>query len=320
MEVYSVSDILDGKLWNCEHGDSIEIMADMPPDSVDMSVFSPPFPAIFSYTDLESDLGNSDDLRGETRLHFSFFFRQLVRVLKPGRVAIVHCMQIPRLKRAGEEGLFDFRGFLSRLAERAGFIYEYDWLIRKNPQAQAIRTKKWELKFQGIETDRAMSRGTLGDYCIKIRKPGPNRKRINTPGEVTRETWIKWAEACWDDIIETDTLNESVLRARTENDVKHICPLQLEVIRRFVLLYSDPEEIVFDPFAGIGSGGFIALGGKSPKTGKCVLNQRRFFGCELKDEYHAECGLNCEKAIKQNKASSQMPLFSHAETASAVAD
>jgi len=302
-----MTDILNGKLWQIEHGDSIEGMHEMPPACVDMAIFSPPFPSTFAYTDLAEDMGNSENLDHEAKLHFSFFFNQFNRILKPGRVVIVHCAQIGRLKRAGEYGLFDFRGMLIRLAQRAGLIYEYDWLVRKNPQAQAIRTKKWELKFQGIETDRAMSRGTLCDYLLKFRAPGENKKRVCMPGEVTRETWIKWAEGCWDDILETDTLNTS--EAKAEDDTKHICPLQLEVIRRCVLLYTDPDEIVYSPFSGVGSEGFVPLGGKSPKTGRQIVKQRRFYGHELKPEYYSTARKNLAKACKQFEAAGQMPLF-----------
>lgn len=312
-----MSDILNHCLYHLEHGDAIEHMAEMPSASVDFSIFSPPFPSTFAYTDLPDDLGNSENLDHEAKIHFSFFFRQFARILKPGRAAIIHCAQIGRLKRAGEFGLFDFRGMLIRLAQRAGLIYEYDWLIRKNPQAQAIRTKKWELKFQGIETDRAMCRGTLCDYLLKFRVPGENKKRINATGEVTRDTWIKWAEGCWDDILETDTLNTAV--AKSEGDTKHICPLQLEPIRRCVLLYTDPGEIVFSPFAGIGSEGFVPLGGTSPKTGNQIKHQRRFYGIELKPEYFAAAVSNCETAIRQFKDSGRLPLFDRLEPSEAFA-
>lgn len=281
--------------WAMHHGDCIPHMLEaMPAASVDMTIFSPPFPQVFSYSDLTEDIGNSENLEHEARLHFSWFFRGLSRVLKPGRVAIVHCQQVGRLKRAGEVGLFDFRGLLIRLAQRAGLVYEYDWLIRKNPQAQALRTKKWELKFQGLETDRAQSRGTLCDYLIKFRTPGDNRVKVATKGEVSRNDWIAWAEGAWFDIPETDTLNTA--EAKSEEDVRHICPLQLEVIRRCILLYSDPGEIVFSPFAGIGSEGYSALGGPSPKTKRMIANPRRFYGIELKDEYYAAAQRNLVKA------------------------
>jgi hypothetical protein len=303
-------DILNNRLWHIQNGDCIPGMADLPPACMDMAIFSPPFPSTFAYTDLPSDLGNSENLKHEAKLHFSFFFRQFARIIKPGRVAIVHCAQIGRLKRAGEVGLFDFRGMLVRLAERAGLVYEYDWLIRKNPQAQAIRTKKWELKFQGIETDRAMSRGTLCDYLLKFRAPGENKVRVNNTGEVTRDTWIKWAEGCWDDILETDTLNTA--EAKSEDDTKHICPLQLEPIRRCVMLYTNPDDIVFSPFTGVGSEGYVTVGGKSPKTGNQLAYQRRFYGWELKPEYYGTAGKNLAKAAKQFAMAGQLPLFAKA--------
>lgn len=292
--------------WHVHHGDCIEHMADMPESSVDFAVMSVPFPSVYAYTDLECDIGNSEELRNEAKLHFSFFFKQLVRVVKPGRVAAIHIMQIPRMKRTGEVGLHDFRGLLIRLGERAGFVFEYDWLIRKNPQAQAIRTRSRELQFAGLESDRAKSRGTLGDYVLKFRVPGDNAVPIDTKGEVTRNDWIKWAEACWDDVIETDTLNTAA--AKTESDLRHICPLQLEVIRRLVLLYTNPGEIVFSPFAGIGSEGFVALGGKSPKTGKSIGNPRRFYGCEIKPEYVAEAKKNLARAVASS-VEQQADLF-----------
>lgn len=302
-----MTDILNGNEWHAHHGDCIEHMATMPPASVDMSVFSPPFPSLYAYTSSDADIGNSEDLATEAKLHLSFFYRQLARIVKPGRVVVVHVAQIPRMKRTGEVGLNDFRGMNIRIAERAGLVFEYDWCIRKNPQAQAIRTKSRELQFSGLESDRAKSRGTLPDYLLKFRAPGENEIKIDSKNQVSRNDWIKWAEACWDDIIETDTLN--VADGRGEADTKHICPLQLEVIRRCVLLYTNPGEIVFSPFTGIGSEGFVALGGKSLKTGRAIADPRRFYGCELKDEYFAAAQANLAKAAKQAKTREVAMLF-----------
>lgn len=302
-----MSDVLDGKEWHVEQGDCIEVMHQMPADSVDCAVFSPPFPALYAYTDSASDIGNVDVMGDEASIHLSFFYKALAKILKPGRVAVVHVMQIPRMKRTGEEGLCDFRGINLRLAERSGLIYEYDWAVRKNPQAQAIRTKSRELQFAGLESDRSKQRGSLPDYLIKFRKPGENAVRINTKDQVSRNDWIKWAECCWDDIEETDTLNVAV--GRDEKDIKHICPLQLEVIRRLVLLYSNPGEIVFSPFTGIGSEGFVALGGKSPKTGRRIADPRRFFGCELKPSYHGAACRNLAMAVEQRAGGKQKSLF-----------
>lgn len=298
------------KNWHVHHGDCIEHMAEMPAASVDFSVFSPPFPALYAYTPSDRDIGNSEDLGADGKLHLSFFYRQLARVIKPGRVAIVHVMQIPRMKRSGGQGLNDFRGLNIRLAERAGLIYEYDWSVRKNPQAQAIRTKSRELQFSGLESDRSRTRGTLNDYLIKFTAPGENKVKINAKDQVSRNDWIKWAEGTWDDIQETDTLNTK--SAKSEDDVKHICPLQLEVIRRCILLFSNPGELVFSPFAGIGSEGYMALGGKSPKTGHRIAMPRQFYGCELKDEYHREACKNLAKAESHTETVDAADLFGEA--------
>lgn len=302
----------DSEQFHVHHGDCIpHMLQDMPADAVDFAVFSPPFPSLYAYTDSESDIGNVDSMSGEATVHLSFLFAGLMRVLKPGRAAIVHVCQIPRMKRSGGIGLCDFRGTNIRLGERAGLVYEYDWSVRKNPQAQAIRTRSRELQFAGLESDRSKQRGTLQDYLIKFRKPGENAVPINAKNQVSRNDWIKWAEGCWDDVSETDTLNTAA--AKSDEDTKHICPLQLEVIRRCVLLYSNPGEIVFSPFTGIGSEGFMSLGGKSPKTGKSIPDQRRFYGCELKPEYHAQALKNLAQAIRQNESSSQRSLFAEVE-------
>jgi DNA modification methylase len=283
--------------YTIHHGDCIPHMSTMPAASVDFAVFSPPFPSLYAYTSRAEDIGNSEELDGEAKIHLSFFYRQLARILKPGRVAVVHVCQIPRMKRSGGDGLCDFRGLNIRLGERAGLTFQYDWLVHKNPQSQAIRTHSHNLLFVSLERDRAISRGALGDYLIKFTVPGENATPINSSGEISRQDWIDWAEASWHwhDIKETDTLN--VAEGRGTDDTKHICPLQLGVIDRLVKLYSNPGEIVFSPFAGIGSEGFVSL-----KLG------RRFYGCELKDEYHAAAIRNCERAIEARKES-QATLF-----------
>jgi DNA modification methylase len=281
--------------YTLHHGDCIEHMATLPDAMFDLSIYSPPFPAMYAYTDESCDIGNSEDFKGDAKLHLAFFFHQIARLIKPGRVMIVHCMQIPRMKRCGEVGMHDFRGLLIRLAERAGLVYEYDWAVRKNPQAQAIRTRSRELQFVGLERDRAKTRGCLHDYLIKFRAPGENAVAIDNTGEVSRNEWIKWAEGTWDDIRETGTLN--VKEGRGDDDTKHICPLQLEVIRRLVKLFSNPGELVFSPFAGIGSEGYVA-----------VKEGRRFYGCEIKQEYFDAAKSNLARAeiVEQE----QLSLFS----------
>jgi DNA modification methylase len=298
----------DNEQYHVHHGDCIPHMLDvMPESSVDFAVFSPPFPALYAYSDAVGDIGNVDSMGDEAKVHLSFFFSGLYRVLKPGRAAIVHVMQIPRMKRSGGVGLCDFRGLNIRIGERAGLVYEYDWSVRKNPQAQAIRTRSRELQFAGLENDRAAQRGTLQDYLIKFRKPGENAVKIDSENQVSRNDWIAWAEGCWGDIQETDTLNTTA--AKSEDDTRHICPLQLEVIRRCVLLYTNPGEIVFSPFTGIGSEGYMSLGGKSPKTGRRIAEPRRFYGCELKPEYHKQAMKNLVKAVEQSTQTKEALLF-----------
>ena len=239
------------------------------------------------------------------KIHLSFFYRQLARIVKPGRVIVVHVAQIPRMKRSGGVGLFDFRGFNIRLGERAGLVYEYDWSIRKNPQAQALRTRSRELQFAGLESDRAKSRGALADYAIKFRAPGENavpirdwdveldddgdaigkRKQIHET-QVSRNEWIGLAESHWADIRETDTLNTAI--AKGENDTRHICALQLGLIEKLVRLFSNPDELVFSPFTGIGSELVTAL-----KLG------RRAYGCELKREYFDAACRNCAATVNR---------------------
>lgn len=286
-----------GTRYFIHRGDCIPHMWEqMPERSVDLAVFSPPFPSLYAYTSLPEDIGNSEDLKGEARLHLGYFYRGLARVLKPGRVAMVHVMQIPRMKRAGEVGMHDFRGLNIRLGERCGLVYETDIPVTKNPQAQAIRTKSRELQFSGLESDRARSRPAMNDYLIKFRAPGENAVPVSGGDQVSREEWIRWAEGVWTwrEIRETDTLN--VREGRGDQDTKHICPLQLGVIERLIRLYSNPGEIVFSPFAGIGSEGYVAL-----------LWGRRFYGCEIKEEYHTAATANCDRAIAAEK--SACPLF-----------
>lgn len=286
------------ELYRVHLGDCIEHMPTMPAQSVDMSVFSPPFPAMYAYTDSQHDIGNSEELDCEAKIHLSFFYHQLARIMKPGRVVMVHVMQIPRMKRNGGRGLCDFRGMNIRLAERAGLVYEADWPVTKNPQAQAIRTKSRELQFVGLERDRAKSRPSLQDHLIKFTAPGDNENPINAAGQVSRNDWIEWAEGAWSwhTIKETNTLNVS--EGRGENDTKHICPLQLDVIDRLVRLYSDPGDVVFSPFTGIGSEGYVA-----------VRHGRRFYGCELKAEYHAAALRNLARAEETILTADACSLF-----------
>lgn len=281
--------------WRVHFGDCIEHMHEMPPESVDFCLFSPPFPSLFAYTGEACDIGNSESFRGDAKLHLMWFVRGLLPVIKPGRVVVMHVQNIAGLKRNGEFSTIDLRGILIRLAKRAGFIYETDWPVTKNPQSQAIRTRSTKLQFACLERDRAGSAPAFNDWLIKFRAPGENQVPIDQH-KLSRNEWIEWAEGVWDwrTIRETDTLNTAA--AKGKDDTRHICPLQLPVIRRCVRMYSNPDEIVFSPFTGIGSEGYVSL-----------LEGRRFYGCEIKPEYHTQACKNLRSAEAQEH--SQMALF-----------
>jgi DNA modification methylase len=301
----------DNEEYRVHFGDSIpHMMTEMPPQSVDFCIYSPPFPLLYAYTSESCDVGNSEDFRTTAKIHLSFFYRGLRRVLKPGRVALVHCMQIPRLKREGGigRGLHNFRDLNIRLAERAGLIYEYEWSVWKNPQAQAITTHSLELQFAGLDRDRARSRGVLPDFLIKLTAPGENAVPLDSEDQVSRSRWIDLAEHQWKPRKYpiggrttqgtprvAYTLNTAV--AKGNDDTRHICPLQLSIIHDAVLLFSDPGEVVFSPFAGIGSEGFPSL-----RLG------RRFYGCEIKTEYYETSIKNLDRAIRMRDGDDQMDL------------
>ena len=227
--------------------------------------------------------------------------------MKQGRMVCCHVAQVPHQKRAsGREGLKDLRGMIIRLSERAGFWYVGEAGIHKNPQSQAIRTKSKALLFARLEDDHLNSRPALADYVLFFKKPGdvavPVLGNLSDTGkrQDERNTWIKWAKPFWDDIRETETLN--VRGTKGKDDTKHICPLQLEVIKRCVRLYSNPGEIVMSPFAGIGSEGYVSL-----------LEQRRFVGMELKAEYAEAARKNLANAERLSKEE-KMPLLAQLET------
>jgi hypothetical protein len=235
-----------------------------------LSIYSPPFASLFTYSPSERDLGNSND-RAQFIEHYGFIVREVLRTTMPGRISAVHCQQITTQKaRDGHVGLTDFRGDLIRCHIDNGWIFHGEVTIDKDPQAQAIRTKATSLMFQTLNRDSASSRPALADYLLMFRKPGDNETQIKP--DCDNETWIQWARPVWYDIRESDTLNTSV--ARDNADERHICPLQLGLIERCVRLWSNVGETVLSPFAGIGSEGVSS-----------IKWNRRFVGCELKPSY-----------------------------------
>jgi len=260
----------EGQGWKLLLGDSCERMVEIQSDSVGLSIYSPPFASLFTYSPSIRDLGNSAT-REEFFEHYGYIIRENLRATMPGRTAAVHVQQLTTTKAMhGEVGLTDFRGEVIRAYQANGWIFSGEITVDKDPQAQAIRTKAQALMFATKNRDSSKSRPALADYVLLFRKSGENPIPIKT--NVTNDEWIEWARPVWYSIRETNTLN--VATAREAADERHICPLQLDLIERAVRLWSNPGELVLSPFAGIGSEGYVA-----------VQHGRRFVGIELKPSY-----------------------------------
>lgn len=283
-------------------GDTCEIINAIPDESVHCEIYSPPFSSLYTYSNSDRDLGNSknDEQFFE---HFHFITTELFRILKPGRIMAVHCMNIPTSKeKDGFIGLKDFRGELIREFQNVGFIYHGEITIWKDPVTQMQRTKALGLLHKQIKKDSCMSRMGLPDYIILMRKPGVNPEAVTHTNETYPVSeWQQVASPIWDydfspvwwDINQSDTLN--IQAARDGRDERHICPLQLPVIERLVNLYTNPNDIVFTPFMGIGSEVY-----QSVKMG------RRGIGIELKDTYF-KCAVENMQMLDNEK--NQMDIF-----------
>jgi len=292
-EVQSIytQDEARGPGWRLMLGDSAERMAEVEADSVGLSVYSPPFLSLYTYSPSERDMGNSHSI-DEFFQHYQFLLTQLLRVTMPGRLTAVHCAQVAAMKeRDGWIGLKDFRGDLIRAYGAAGWIYHGEGCIDKDPQAQAIRTHAKGLMFVQLHKDSSWMRPALADYILLFRKPGDNAVPIHP--DLSNEQWIEWARPIWYGIRESDTLN--VVEARESDDERHIAPLQLGTIERCIRLWSNPDDVVLSPFAGIGSEGYMAL-----KLG------RQFVGCELKPAYWTVATKNLRQSVMQK---SQRSIF-----------
>jgi hypothetical protein len=255
-------------------GDSTERINEIAADSVDLSVFSPPFMDLYTYSPTERDLGNSSN-PDDFFTHFGYIIEGLLRITRPGRLCCVHTADVPALlSKDGYIGLKDFPGMVINAFVGRGWIYHGRVTIDKNPQAQAIRTHSKGLLFVQMEKDSTWSRPAVGDYILIFRKPGENQTPVMPVknGDITREKWIEWAHPIWYGIRETDTLQYTT--ARDVTDDKHICPLQLGTIERCIALYSNPGETVFTPFLGIGSEAYQA-----------IKMKRKAIGIELKPSY-----------------------------------
>jgi len=279
-----------GEGWTLYNGDCVEGVACLPDESVGYSVFSPPFESIFTYSDSERDLGNCESSE-EFFTHFGFLVEQLYRVTKPGRLCSVHCMQLPStMTRDGVIGLRDFRGGIIRCFTDRQWIYHSEVCIWKDPVTAMQRTKALGLLHKQVVKDSAMSRQGIADYVCTFRKPGKNPDPISggfdhyigdaesseavkkQNGNPSIDIWQRYASPVWMDIDQGRTLNAR--SAREDEDTRHMCPLQLDVIDRCLQLWSKPGDVVLSPFAGVGSEGVESI-----KFG------RKFIGFELKESY-----------------------------------
>lgn len=275
----NVLDQTMGRDWVVYNGDSAEVLRGLPDDSIHLSVYSPPFQSLYTYSPTERDLGNSTDR--QFWQHFDFIIREVMRVTLPGRNTCVHVADIPALLVTdGYIGLKDFPGDTIRAYIAAGWIYHGRVCIQKDPQAQAIRTHSKSLLFNQLRKDASWSRPALADYILIFRKPGDNPVLIHP--DLSNDDWIQWAHPLWVGIKESDTLQ--FRNARDEDDERHICPLQLGTIERCVRLWSNVGERVLDPFNGIGSTGVVA-----------IRYDRRYVGVELKPSYYRMAVRNLER-------------------------
>jgi len=273
------------EFYSMYQGDSCEVLKGIPDGSIHYSIFSPPFANLYTYSNSDRDLGNSKSDE-EFYEHFKYILRELFRVIMDGRLLSFHVMNIPLMKSRDDViGIKDFRGHLIQLFEEVGFIFHSEVCIWKNPVTEMQRTKALGLLHKQLKKDSSMSRQGIPDYIITMRKPGENPERIeHTNEEFPVDVWQRYASPVWMDIRQSDTLQKK--SARDEKDERHICPLQLEVIKRCIELWTNPGDIVLDPFTGIGSTNYMAL-----------RLDRRTIGIELKDSYYAQGVANCEMAL-----------------------
>lgn len=281
-----VIDQASGENWHLYRGDCCEVLQGLPDESIDFSVFSPPFASLYVYSDSERDMGNCESDE-EFFEHYRFLAEQLFRLIKPGRLVSVHCMNLPStIQHNGYIGIRDFRGEIIRTMIASGFIYHSEVCIWKDPVVAMQRTKALGLLHKQITKDSCMSRQGIPDYVCTFRKAGKNENPVSgefdrfigdestfkQTGNLSIDVWQRYASPVWMDINQSRTLNGRM--AREQADDRHICPLQLDVIERCLELWSNEGDVVLSPFAGIGSEGVVSVQAK-----------RKFIGVELKQSY-----------------------------------
>lgn len=325
-----------GQNWTLGLGDCCEVVRDIPDETVGLTVFSPPFSSLYIYSESERDMGNCAD-DDEFFAHFSVLIPELHRVTISGRLCVIHCKDLPTYRNSdGAAGLRDFPGRCISAMEAGGWTFHSRVTVWKCPVTERERTNNNGLLHKTVMRDSSQIRMGMADYVLAFRKtpegaenlslqpivrPEGFREWKGTPaldprisdyhpskyaragrnGSPSVELWRRYAEPVWWDIDQTDVLNYEI--ARADKDEKHICPLQLGLIRRCVYLWSNPGDVVLSPFAGIGSEGYVAL-----------EEGRRFIGIELKREYFEWACKNLEYADTHARA--QMGLFEeHVESA-----
>lgn len=282
IENIGVIDQAIGENYALYNGDSCEVLKGIPENGIHYEIFSPPFASLYTYSNSERDLGNC---RTTTEFYeqFKYIVSELYRVLMPGRLVSFHCMDLPLSKeRDGIIGIRDFRGEMIRLFEDAGFVLHSQVCIWKDPVTAMQRTKALGLLHKQIKKDSCMSRQGIPDYLVTMRKPGENPERVTHTNEsFPVDVWQRYASPVWMDINPSDTLQAS--SAKEDKDERHICPLQLGVIRRGINLWTNPGDTVLTPFLGIGSEAVVAL-----------QQGRKAIGIELKSSYYKQAVRNCE--------------------------
>lgn len=281
-----------GDHYAAYHGDCVDVLSQFPDDSIDFSIYSPPFGSLFVYSASAADMGNSTDEQFLDQ--YAFLVREKFRLTKPGRVTAVHCSDLPMTKwKDGAVGIKDFSGDIIRLHEQAGWIMHSRRTIWKCPVVEMTRTKHVGLLYKQLQKDSIKSRGGMPDYLLTFVKPGENEVPIvHTPENFPLSQWQEWASPVWMTVNQTRVLNVSA--AKEAQDERHLCPLQLDVIERGVIMWSNPGETVLSPFMGIGSEG----------VGSVKLG-RRFVGVELKEAYWRQA---CRSLDDAEASRHQLPL------------
>lgn len=289
------TDVEKAESWEMRLGDCVQEVSSLPDDSIDYTIFSPPFASLYTYSNSDRDMGNCND-QDTFEKHFSYLVPELFRVTAPGRLLSFHCMNLPTSKvRNGYIGIVDFRGMLIKMFIDAGWIFHSEVCIWKDPVTAMQRTKALGLLYKQLRKDSCMSRQGIPDYVVTMRKPGENQKRVTKTHEgFPVDLWQQYASPVWMDIKASNTLQKRSVRE--DKDERHICPLQLEVIERCVDLWTIEDDLVLSPFSGIGSEGYVS-----------VKKKRRFIGVELKRSYWTQACANLKEASEES--TTQLAFF-----------